>query len=105
LVSGNRCTLLIDGPQTIAAMRKVLEGAQHNVNLETYIFDDDDIGRAFRDLLVARQRAGVAVHVLYDAIGSIATPAAFFDEMRREGIEVREFRSLNPLRTPLIWKQ
>jgi cardiolipin synthase len=51
LVAGNRCTLLIDGPQTITAMRKALEGAQHNVNLETYIFADDDVGRAFRDLL------------------------------------------------------
>ena len=105
LVAGNRCTLLIDGPQTITAMRKALEGAQHNVNLETYIFDDDDVGRAFRDLLLERKRAGVTVRVLYDAIGSLTTPAAFFDEMRSQGIEVREFRSLNPLREPLIWKQ
>lgn len=43
--------------------------------------------------------------MLYDAIGSLWTPAAFFDEMRDAGIEVREFHSLNTLRTPLIWKQ
>lgn len=104
LVAGNRVTLLIDGPQTLAAMRTALRQATRSIHLETYIFADDDIGREFRDLLIERQHAGLSVRVLYDAIGSLFTPAAFFDDMREAGIEVREFRPLNPLRTPLIWK-
>ncbi len=105
LVAGNRVTLLIDGPQTLAAMRTVLRQASRSIRLETYIFADDDIGREFRDLLIEREHAGLSVLVLYDAIGSLFTPAAFFDSMREAGVEVREFRPLNPLRTPLIWKQ
>ena len=105
LVAGNRCTLLIDGPQTLDAMRKALQGAQHHIHLETYILSDDAVGRSFRDLLLERRHAGLTIRVLYDAIGSLTTPAAFFDDMRKAGIEVREFRSLNPLRTPLVWRQ
>jgi cardiolipin synthase len=42
--------------------------------------------------------------VIYDGVGSVTTPGAFFDEMREAGIEVREFRPLDPVRTPLPWK-
>jgi len=104
LVAGNRLTLLIDGPQTLAAMRKAIAGAQHHVHLETYIFSDDEVGRGIRDLLIERHREGIEVRVIYDAVGSLTTPAAFFDSMREAGIEVREFRPLDPVHTPLAWK-
>ena len=74
------------------------------MHVETYIFADDEIGRAFRDLLVARRGAGVEVRVLYDAIGSIDTPPKFFETLTDAGVEVREFRPLDPVRTPLPWK-
>lgn len=104
LVAGNRVTLLIDGPQTLAAIRTAIRAAEHHVHVETYIFADDDVGREFSDLLIARRREGIEVRVLYDAIGSVTTPGAFFDRMREAGIEVREFRPLDPVRTPLPWK-
>ena len=68
LVAGNRCTLLIDGPQTLDAMRKAIQGAKHHIHLETYIFSDDEVGRAVRDLLLERHAAGLTVRVLYDGI-------------------------------------
>ncbi len=104
LVSGNRVKVLIDGPQTLEAIKKAILAAKHHVHVETYIFADDDVGHAFSDLLIARQREGITVRVLYDAIGSVTTPGAFFDRMREAGVEVREFRPLDPVRTPLPWK-
>lgn len=104
LVADNRVSLLIDGPQTLAAIRKAIEAARHHVHIETYIFADDEVGRAFSELLIARHRDGIEVRVLYDAIGSVATPGGFFGHMRDAGIEVREFRPLDPVRTPLTWK-
>lgn len=104
LVSGNKVTLLIDGPQTLAAIRKAIAEAKRHVHVETYIFADDEVGREFRELLIERRRAGLEVRVLYDAVGSVTTPGAFFDAMREAGVEVREFRPLDPVRTPLTWK-
>src|SRR5258705_13114929 len=43
LVAGNRLTLLIDGPQTLAAIRKAIATARHHVHVETYIFADDEV--------------------------------------------------------------
>ena len=104
LVAGNRVSLLVDGPQALGSIREAIEHARHHIHVETYIFADDNVGREFRDLLVERRRAGVAVRVLYDAVGSLATPGDLFASMREAGIEVREFRPIDPVRTPLIWK-
>ena len=104
LVAGNRVSLLVDGPQTLTAIRQAIEAARHHVHVETYIFADDEVGREFRDLLVNRRQAGIQVRVLYDAVGSVTTPGAFFDVMREAGIEVGQFRPLDPVRTPVPWK-
>ena len=58
LVTGNKVTLLIDGPATYAAMFEAIEGAKDHVNFETYIFDEDEVGRRFADLLLKKQAEG-----------------------------------------------
>jgi cardiolipin synthase len=103
LVAGNRVALLVDGPQTLRAIRDAIEHARHHVHLETYIFSDDEVGRALRELLIRRRHEGIEVRVLYDAIGSVTTPAAFFEPLQQAGVEVLQFQPLNPART-LPWK-
>lgn len=97
LVLGNSLTLLQDGPETYHAMFAAIRAATDNINLETYIFADDDIGRQFADLLLERQGAGVQVNVIYDSVGGLLTPAAFFDRMKAGGIRVLEFNPVNPM--------
>lgn len=97
LVLGNKLTLLQNGPQTYRAMFAAIEAATDHVNLETYIFGDDEVGQRFADLLVACQAAGVQVNIIYDSVGSLATPAAFFDRLKSAGIRVLEFNPVNPL--------
>jgi len=104
LISGNRTTLLFDGPQAMGAMLGAIRNAQDNINLETYIFDQDELGMQFADLLIEKQRAGVQVNILYDSIGSLNTPRAFFDRMRAAGIELIEFNPVNPLRRLGSWR-
>ena len=61
LVTGNRVSLLENGAETYRAMFAAIEGATHNINLETYIFDGDQIGNEFAnaaDRETATGRAG-----------------------------------------------
>lgn len=97
LVLGNRLTLLQDGPVTYQAMFAAMRAARDHIHLETYIFADDDIGRQFAELLLERQAAGVQVNLIYDSVGCLETPAAFFDRLRAGGIQVLEFNPVNPL--------
>ena len=50
--------LLVDGQATYSALLEAVRGAQHHVHLEYYIYQPDQTGRALRDALVERARAG-----------------------------------------------
>lgn len=104
LIAGNKVTLLYDGPQTMRAMMETISRAKDHINLETYIFDQDQLGLRFADLLIERQRAGVQVNIIYDSIGTIDTPQAFFDKMRDAGIHLLPFNPVNPLKLMVPWE-
>lgn len=97
MVLGNKLTLLQNGPATYQAMFAAIGAARDHINLETYIFDDDGSGKQFSDLLLERQAAGIQVNVIYDSVGGLMTPTAFFDRLRDGGIQVLEFNPVNPL--------
>ena len=97
LVIGNHVTLIKDGPATYRAMFAAIRNAKDHINLETYIIEDDEIGRKFSDLLIEKQGQGVQVSVLYDSAGSINTPRAFFERLEASGMRTLEFNPINPL--------
>jgi cardiolipin synthase len=103
LTTGNTAVLLQDGPATYAAMFAAIAGARDHINMETFILEDDEVGRRFAAALIAKQREGVQVNLVYDGVGSIATPRAFFGKMSDAGIRVLQFNPVNPLAAKAGW--
>ncbi|MGZ3591018.1 MAG: cardiolipin synthase [Thermodesulfobacteriota bacterium] len=103
LIAGNKITLLIDGPATYATMFKAIENARDHIHLETYVFEDDEMGRRFADLLLQKQSEGVQVNLIYDSLGCLHTPAAFFQRLRDAGINALEYNPLNPAKAREKW--
>jgi cardiolipin synthase len=103
LTKGNKVTLLADGQAAYAAMFKAIQNAKKHINLESYIIEDDETGRKFADLLLQKQKEGVQVNIIYDSVGSLNTPAAFFQRLKDGGIQVVEFNQLNPLEAGGKW--
>ena len=97
LTKGNKVSLLADGQAAYAAMFKAIQNAKDHINLETFIIEDDAVGRKFTDLLLQKQAEGVQVNLIFDSIGSYSTPAPFFQRLRDGGIQVIEFNPVNPL--------
>jgi cardiolipin synthase len=104
LMAGNKVSLLADGPATMRAMMAAIRAAQDHVNLETYIFEADEVGRALADLLIEKRAAGVTVNLIYDSVGSLDTPRSFFLRMREAGIAVLEYNPVNPLHAWGNWE-
>lgn len=104
LIMGNKVVLLQDGKATYAAMFAAIRSARDHINLESYIIEDDEIGREFSDLLLAQQRRGVQVNLIYDSFGGINTPKAFFERLQESGINVLEFNPINPLAARAPWQ-
>ncbi len=103
LTKGNRVSLLSDGRAAYAAMFKAIKNARDHINLESYIIEDDETGRTFAELLLKKQAEGIQVNIIYDSVGSINTPAAFFQRLQDGGIRVVGFNPLNPLNSQKDW--
>lgn len=96
-VAGNELTLFEDSTSYIAALVADIRSAKRRVWLESYIIVDDEAARAVADALLDRAAAGVDVRFIYDAIGCLSTPQAFFDSLAAGGVRVHAFRSIRDL--------
>ena len=103
LVVGNRAVLLQDGPSTFEAMFTAIRDAKDHINMETYIIEDDEVGKRFADALIEKQAQGVQVNLIYDSVGSMDTPREFFKRLTDRGIKVLEFNPINPLTARAGW--
>lgn len=103
LLRGNTAKLLVDGPQTFAAMRSAIASATTRVLLESYIFEDDGLAAEIGELLATKAGQGVGVAILYDALGSFGSDKGFFENLRARGVSVCAFNPVNPVRRPGYW--
>jgi len=103
LTKGNKVSLLIDGQATYAAMFQAMQQAKDHINLETFIIEDDAVGRRFAEILLQKQAEGVQVRLIYDSIGSLQTPTDFFHRLLNGGVQVVEFNPINPMKTHGHW--
>ena len=97
----NAVRLLCDARENYPAWREAIARAKRYVFFESYIVENDGIGREFALLLADRARAGVRVHVVVDWLGSWRALSLWRDA-REAGVDVRVF---NPpeLSSPLGW--
>jgi cardiolipin synthase len=103
LVTGNAVTLLQDGEATYRSMFEAIAGAKRHINLETYILQDDETGQRFADALIAKRQQGLQVNVMHDGVGTLETPAAFFERLQAAGIRVVKYNPVNPLQAKAGW--
>ena len=100
-VRGNALTPLIDGQASFDAIFAAIDGARHYVLVQFFIVHDDELGRAFRDRLVAAAGRGVSVRFMADAVGSKSLPSSYLDALRRAGVKVADPRAGNRPRNRL----
>ena len=102
LYAGNSVHVLEDGKETFPAMFAAMQGAQHFIYLEYYTLQDvQSDGHKLSDLLAAKSQAGIRVRVIYDAVGSLGTPATFFSRLRAAGVQFVQYNPINPLKGPV----
>jgi len=94
---GNRLDVLRNGDEIFPAMLAAIEGAEHTIDLLTFVYWKGEIGMRFAEALAARAREGVRVRVLLDAWGSRPISRALTDLMETAGVRVRWFRPLHRL--------
>ncbi|MDJ0994944.1 MAG: cardiolipin synthase [Dinoroseobacter sp.] len=85
--AGNGFELLIDGEATFSAVFEAIDNAKSYVLVQSYIVNDDGVGRELADRMIAAAGRGVTVRFMVDAVGSMKLPPSYFGNLRAGGVE------------------
>jgi cardiolipin synthase len=84
--------LLHGGAEFFPALIDGIRNAQHEIFLETYIFQDDDIGAEVATALADAARRGVSTHLMIDGFGSKDYPRSRLAALEDAGVGLRIYR-------------
>ena len=94
LQAGHSVQLLQGGQAFFPALVKAMDEAQHEVRLETYIFNLDNSGHLIADALVRASARGVTVFLVVDGAGTPDLPTALSSRFDAAGVQWRIFSRL-----------
>jgi len=90
--------ILRNAEEFYPALERRIREAVHHIHLEFYIWQGDDTGAHFLDLLTQAARRGVCVRLLLDGVGSHGLAEGRLEEFREAGGQFSWFQSLDPKR-------
>ncbi|MBP0589812.1 cardiolipin synthase [Paraburkholderia sp. LEh10] len=91
VVSGNRFEVLVNGDEIFPSMLEAIDGAQKTITFETFIYWSGAIGEQIAAALSKKARAGVAVHVLLDWVGSQKMDPRYLRMLKDAGAQVIQY--------------
>mgnify|MGYP003637018082 CR=1 FL=1 len=86
--------LVHSGEDYFLRLEKLIERAEKEIHLQTYIFENDETGNRIAACLKEAAQRKVKVYVLLDAYGSSALPDSFAEDLIQHGILLRFFSPL-----------
>ena len=87
----NEVCMYSDGKEFFDALIKSISKAKKSINIELYIFKNDDIGTKILDILEEKAKNGVEVRLLYDSVGSRLLNRNVLKKLRAVGGKTGEF--------------
>ncbi len=91
LCGGNSVEVFSQGEDKFAALLADLRSAREFINLQYYIFENDDIGTQIATILKQKASEGLKVRVIYDHVGSWHVRTKFFSDLCSHGVEAYPF--------------
>lgn len=96
VVGGNRIDVLLNGDEIFPAKLDLIRAARKTITYAQYVFEEGEPAADTAQALAERCRAGVKVHVLVDAVGSLMMPSQYRDWLTEAGCELVFYRPLSP---------
>ncbi|OIR17617.1 putative cardiolipin synthase YbhO [mine drainage metagenome] len=91
-ISGNQIKLLRNGAEYFPALEAAIENAEHEVYLQTYIYEADETGQRIGHALKLAAQRGVNVNVLLDGFGCKDLSKDYVHELETAGVHVIFYR-------------
>ncbi|VUD58839.1 Cardiolipin synthase B [Thalassocella blandensis] len=86
---GHKITLLRDGEAFFPRLHELIEQAQSEVLLETFILEEDAVGKPLKESLLRAAKRGVKILLTIDSWGSFYLPQSYKDELVAAGVKLQ----------------
>lgn len=87
----NKLTLLKDGKTTFESIFNALEGAEQQIHLQYYIYEEGELADRLLQLFKKKIAQNVKVRMIYDGIGSFSLSKSYLKSLIAIGVEVYPF--------------
>jgi len=106
LSGGNLFTPLTSSQKIYREFYSSISNAKKSINMEFFIFQADDVGKRFADLLCKKAKEGVKVNVILDFLGAypFKERARLYQNMIKEGVNLRFSLSFSDIIKSLLMK-
>lgn len=90
----NKAIIINGGNEFFSILEKMINEAQSLIQIQTYIFSDDETGQKVADTLIAAAHRKVEIYIIADGIASQSLNKHFIDRLTSNGIHFRFFEPL-----------
>lgn len=97
----NDIKIFLNGKDFVDDLISAIKLAKTSINLEFYIFSDDETGKLIFGELIKKAKQGIKINIIYDALGSKKTSKRFWQKLKNDGINVCSFFP-NALNIPYV---
>lgn len=92
--SFNRVKLTKSGHDFFSNLESLIDGAEHEIHFQTYIFEDDETGEVIANALIRAANRGIRVYLLADAYGSQSISGGMEQRLQKNGVHVKLYGKL-----------
>lgn len=91
MLKADEVATFTNGVDKLYALLEDIKAAKEFIHIEYYRFLDDKSGKLLAKALKEKAAEGVKVRLLCDYVGSFTTRNSFFSDLKKHGVEVRQF--------------
>ncbi len=91
VTAGNDLEIITYGQRKFELLREDILKAKESIHIEYFHFGNDKGSKVIKRLLMQKAREGVKVRFLYENIANFPIASAYYNAMRKAGVEVVKF--------------
>lgn len=80
-VEGSQLSIFTDGETLYDDMLAEIASAKDSIQMETFIWKDDEVGQKFIDAFNTAAERGVAIHLIYDGFANLTISQSFYRQL------------------------
>ncbi|MBR1851309.1 MAG: cardiolipin synthase [Bacteroidales bacterium] len=96
LYAGNEVSIFTSFSSMFDTMMADIAQAESFIHLQFYKIENDEVGKALSDMLIAKAQSGVEVRLIYDALANWQVSRRYYRAMKEGGVKVEPFLKVVP---------